>query len=253
VSFGFTGGKQMPNPYFQRLKNWYEKFQTSRAERNKRPVMDRAAESTARATWIIALLTIATIAVGISQYVIFGRQLDVMENQLRQMNNTARPFIYLKSIDTIVESEKNDKLIKWKYTWRNNGVIAGKNLTLWSDCHDDAAVAAISIHKDNKLDFRAFIGPGAEQSFIGCVEHASFIKKTYDVLINKNSGKIKKYYVFGGAKYYDDLGIKHLFEFCQEAWWNNADSDMGFDLVPCIDQNEKYNCTDEECEDYKDD
>jgi hypothetical protein len=43
---------------------------------------DRAANSTARATWAIALLTVATILVGISQYLTFDHQLTVMQGQL---------------------------------------------------------------------------------------------------------------------------------------------------------------------------
>src|ERR1051326_3477744 len=44
---------------------------------------DRASRRTANATIWIAILTAVTIAVGISQYIIFGRQLDVMENDKR--------------------------------------------------------------------------------------------------------------------------------------------------------------------------
>ena len=49
-----------------------------RAQKSKESPADRAARSTARATWAIAVLTAVTIAVGVSQYVIFGRQLDEM-------------------------------------------------------------------------------------------------------------------------------------------------------------------------------
>ncbi len=62
-------------------------FQEIRAKRKQENSTDRAVRSTANATWVIALLTIATIGVGISQYIIFGRQLDVMENDKRPWLN----------------------------------------------------------------------------------------------------------------------------------------------------------------------
>ena len=49
-----------------------------RSEKKQQTAADRAARSTARATWFIAFLTLATICVGVSQYLIFSRQLDEM-------------------------------------------------------------------------------------------------------------------------------------------------------------------------------
>jgi len=61
----------------RRIKNW---LQAKCAEKKKQNLTDRAAKSTARATWAIAALTLVTIGVGISQYVIFSRQLDEMRS-----------------------------------------------------------------------------------------------------------------------------------------------------------------------------
>ena len=49
-----------------------------RTEKKQQTAADRAARSTARATWAIAFLTIATIGVGIAQFHIYRGQLDEM-------------------------------------------------------------------------------------------------------------------------------------------------------------------------------
>jgi hypothetical protein len=61
-------------------------FKSAAPKRKQESPTDRAARSTARATWAIAVLTLVTIAVGISQYVTFDRQLTVMQDQLDSMN-----------------------------------------------------------------------------------------------------------------------------------------------------------------------
>lgn len=76
---------EQPNPSWvartvQRIKRY---LQDRRTKQEKENPQDRAARSTARATWAIAVLTAVTICVGVSQYIIFGRQLDVMENDKR--------------------------------------------------------------------------------------------------------------------------------------------------------------------------
>jgi hypothetical protein len=76
----------------ENIKGYFEK---SRAEKQKKGPEDRAATSTARATWAIAFLTLATIGVGISQYVIFDHQLKVMQGQLDVMHADQRPWIYI--------------------------------------------------------------------------------------------------------------------------------------------------------------
>jgi hypothetical protein len=65
------------------VKEIRRQLQRRRAKKMQENATDRAARSTARATWAIAILTAATIGVALSQYVIFGRQLDVMENDKR--------------------------------------------------------------------------------------------------------------------------------------------------------------------------
>ncbi len=57
-------------------------FHKYRANNEKLAPADRAANSTARATWAIAVLTVATIIVGVFQYHTFDHQLTVMQGQL---------------------------------------------------------------------------------------------------------------------------------------------------------------------------
>jgi hypothetical protein len=68
-------------------------LQRRRAEKAKLAPADRAALSTARATWAIAILTLVTIGVGVSQFVIFNRQLNVMSGQLDAMLRDEEPRI----------------------------------------------------------------------------------------------------------------------------------------------------------------
>jgi hypothetical protein len=58
-------------------------FEKRRIEKYHESAADRASRSTARATWMIAALTVATICVGVSQYIIFDRQLAAMEDDQR--------------------------------------------------------------------------------------------------------------------------------------------------------------------------
>jgi hypothetical protein len=64
----------------QRGKNYLRERGTKKQQET---AQDRASRRTADATIWIAILTAVTVGVGISQYVIFGRQLDVMENDKR--------------------------------------------------------------------------------------------------------------------------------------------------------------------------
>lgn len=54
-----------------------------RTEKYHESAADWASRSTARATWMIAALTATTIGVGVSQYIIFSRQLTAMEYDQR--------------------------------------------------------------------------------------------------------------------------------------------------------------------------
>jgi transposase-like protein len=90
----------------QYFKGYLEKRRAKKAKQN--PV-DRAATSTARATWAIAILTAVTIGVGWSQYRIFDRQLTVMRGQLDAMEADQRPWLRPKIIEMepLAITEKN--------------------------------------------------------------------------------------------------------------------------------------------------
>ena len=64
-------------------------FKKRRAEKSKEAPADRAGRQTATATWVIALSTVATLGVGISQYLVFSNQLTVMQGQLDEMKSSS--------------------------------------------------------------------------------------------------------------------------------------------------------------------
>jgi hypothetical protein len=76
------------------------KFHERRTKNNQQNSVDRAATSTARATWAIAVLTAVTIGVGWSQYRIFDRQLTVMQDQLKEMKSSGT------QTDSLIETNK---------------------------------------------------------------------------------------------------------------------------------------------------
>ena len=59
---------------------------------------DRAASRTANATIWIAIFTVVAVLVGISQFIVFRRQLDVMQGQLTEMISTG------KQADLLIEA-----------------------------------------------------------------------------------------------------------------------------------------------------
>ena len=71
-------GGEKPNWIARGVGAVQRQLEKRRAEKKQQSPADRAARSTARATWFIALLTVATIIVGYSQFVIYKRQLDEM-------------------------------------------------------------------------------------------------------------------------------------------------------------------------------
>ena len=124
-----------------------------RAEKKQQTDADRAALSTARATWAIALLTIATIGVGISQFLIYKWQLDemratreggdkstvdqlnIMSGQLSQMNLAQRPWIKLEKIEpTSLTSDDAYGVSFWaKVIVSNVGHSPAQNVSVTAD------------------------------------------------------------------------------------------------------------------------
>jgi hypothetical protein len=73
-----------------------------RTDGEKEKAENRAANWTAGATVAIAILTAVTIGVGISQYVIFDRQLTVMQGQRDEMKQSFAPdraYVFLDRFD----------------------------------------------------------------------------------------------------------------------------------------------------------
>ncbi|MGC1777090.1 MAG: hypothetical protein WBB34_04035 [Xanthobacteraceae bacterium] len=111
------------SPWARCVAKIKRKLQERRAEKKKQGAADRAAHSTARATWAIAFFTLVTIAVGASQYVTFNRQLGVMQGQLDAMNAERRPWVFATniSISRPVVHDGEGLHISLKFDLRNGG------------------------------------------------------------------------------------------------------------------------------------
>lgn len=123
--------QRKPNWIFRAISKIYSHFHLHRAEKKKESAADRAATSTARATWAIAFLTVVTIGVGVSQYVIFSRQLTVMQGQLNAMDADQRPWVSvfpkdgLSIIEPLTFDTKNGATMRIAYKLRNTGKSPG--------------------------------------------------------------------------------------------------------------------------------
>jgi hypothetical protein len=97
------------------------------------------------------------------------------------------------------------------------------------------------------------IGPGTDKTIGGCEALYSYLKKIDDENLARaraHDDTRRLFYVFGGADYKDFLGHPHTVEYCNQLWWDNRSLKFGFQLVTCDPPNDKYNCTDQECEDW---
>lgn len=117
-----THANKKPSLVCRGISNIKYYFQQRSAEKKKESAIDRAAQSTARATWAIAFLTVVTIVVGVSQYFTFNRQLSVMQDQLKIMEADQRPWI---SLEMQIDGPLTHNVIGWqlliKYNLKNIG------------------------------------------------------------------------------------------------------------------------------------
>lgn len=151
-----------PNPGWisRRIRDAKRQRHQRRTEKEHQSATDRASRSTAWATWAIAILTFATIGVGISQWIVFNRQLGEMratresadnsftaqlavmqaqtkaiEGQLDQMRMQQRAFITASAfrIEKLDQSSRNDKSC-WRFTpiIINTGVTPTKNMRMFT-------------------------------------------------------------------------------------------------------------------------
>jgi hypothetical protein len=103
-------------------------FQSHRTKKKNETAQDRASRRTADATVAIAILTAVTIAVGISQYVIFGRQLDVMENDKRPWLSANVSLDRYVAITEWSESRGID--VPLKFALKNYGQVPAVNIRI---------------------------------------------------------------------------------------------------------------------------
>ena len=94
------------------IKRYLEK---RRSEKKQETAADRSARSTARATWAIALLTVATISVGILQY-------NIISAQLNEMRDEQRPWVSVEITgDPMVTIAPKKSSVALTFTLKNVG------------------------------------------------------------------------------------------------------------------------------------
>jgi hypothetical protein len=118
------------------IENFKCYLQERRSQKKKQTPTDRAAISTARATWAIAILALVTVGVGISQYVIFNRQLNVMKGQLDVMLRDEEPHFVLTEklappiFHPVVAGNDSLGVAAWNIPYINSGKSVARNITV---------------------------------------------------------------------------------------------------------------------------
>lgn len=114
-----------PNWITRSVNKFHRYRHNRRADKDHKSAAERAARSTAWATWAIAALTIATIVVGWSQYRILSGQLD-------QMAATERPWVMLNDIQPESLSSDDEAGVSFwvKLSVRNVGHSPAQNVSV---------------------------------------------------------------------------------------------------------------------------
>jgi hypothetical protein len=83
-----------------------------------------ATASLARATWVIAGLTLAILGTGVFQYLTFNKQLGVMQDQLNEARDEQRPIVWAgKNLGTpeLITNPKGTGQVVWDLHYTNDG------------------------------------------------------------------------------------------------------------------------------------
>ena len=187
-------------------------------------------------------------------------QVTALQSQVAAMNNQSSlataaqiPFVFLKEMPQEVETLQDDANVKWSQVWHNSGGSRPIGLKIWSDCTDFLSTSPFTFRRGISLPIELVIGPATDRTIAGCEASYSYLKKLDDENVARGRAGDdlrRQFYVFGGADYQDFLGHPHTVEYCYQLYWDNRSLKFGFRLIPCIKPNNKYNCTDEECEDW---
>jgi hypothetical protein len=120
--------KKNETPSWRRIiANLVETYaDAQRTKDKKESAENRAVNWTAGATVAIAILTAVTIAVGISQYLIFDRQLTVMQGQLDAMERDELPYVWI-TVKNDNEYQVKDFVISCSFDG-NSGTFLGDRL-----------------------------------------------------------------------------------------------------------------------------
>jgi hypothetical protein len=193
-----------------------------RAEKKKHAPADRAAISTARATWFIAVLTLVTAGAAISQYIIFDRQLKVMQGQLDIMLRDEEPKFTVTDklagpLFQPASAAGDVGYVSWSIPYINSGKGAAFNQTIDTYISLDygpfvrsnAALRPEPIRADE-------ISAGESHYFT--INSQLIRKDQFDVIRAKELAIA----AFADFTYFDRLDRKYTFGWCMRLFANGA-------------------------------
>jgi len=159
-------------------------------------------------------------------------------SQLRENKSIDRAFVFVRSIMSTPypkTKEAQDNGFTILANWANSGSTPTKGLKVRSGCGVTPFAEGIS----QVLS----IGPKGEEAVKAC--------QTSEDQITAFNARTHSWDVWGRATYRDAFGEYHLTEFCKEGYFEYLHAPTiayRVSTAECL----KFNCTDEECEDYKD-
>jgi len=109
------------------INGYKRRLQTRRAEEQHESPVDRASRSTARATWLIAVLTLAMAGVGVSQYLILSGQLE----EMRATRESGDRAWLVPDTMVIEDGFTNDADMKIKLLVNNTGRSLAESISLY--------------------------------------------------------------------------------------------------------------------------
>ncbi|WP_315706616.1 MULTISPECIES: hypothetical protein [unclassified Bradyrhizobium] len=175
---------------------------------------EKAARSTARATWAIALLSLVTIVVGVLQYITFGKQLTVMQGQLDAMLRDQEPHIVLGTASppyfNLMEGSQDTGYVHWNVSYIDNGKGSALDVlinTFMSLDQGQFERPSSNLRSDPVVADEVSVGTF---NFLTISSSSPIPKARFDSLFRKDHG----IEVLVEATYHGDIGKRYLATIC---------------------------------------
>lgn len=175
---------------------------------------EKAARSTAWATWAIAVLSLATIVVGVLQYITFGKQLMVMQGQLDAMLRDQEPHIVLGAASppyfNLMEGSQDTGYVHWNVSYIDNGKGSALDVSINTFMALDQGQFErpnSSLRSDPVVTDEVSLGTF---NFLTISSSSPIPKTRFDNLIKKDHG----IEVLVEASYHGDIGKLYLATTC---------------------------------------